>query len=68
MNRFDGGQLETLLGVRRNAGRTFAMLQAPQQRQADCAAVGVCEADGRQEIASLLPRLPVLPHAIVVAE
>ena len=43
-------------------------LQAPQQRRADCVAVGVFEADGSQETASLLPCQPVLPYAIAAAE
>jgi two-component system sensor histidine kinase KdpD len=57
------GRLKVFFGASAGVGKTFAMLQAARQRQADGSAVlvGVAETHGRKETAALLEGLDVLP-------
>jgi two-component system sensor histidine kinase KdpD len=57
------GKLKVFFGASAGVGKTFAMLQAARQRQADGSAVlvGVAETHGRKETAALLEGLDVLP-------
>jgi two-component system sensor histidine kinase KdpD len=62
-HRSGRGQLKIFFGACAGVGKTFAMLQAARQRQAEGVAVGigVVETHGREETRQLIAGLPVLP-------
>jgi two-component system, OmpR family, sensor histidine kinase KdpD len=58
------GKLKIFFGMSPGVGKTFAMLQAARQKQAQgCEVViGVVETHGRQETEALLEGLPIMPR------
>ena len=61
------GQLKIFFGACAGVGKTYAMLQAARQLQAEGMAVGlgIVEAHGREETLELMQGLPVLPRRLV---
>src|SRR6202040_3693059 len=58
------GKLKIFFGMSPGVGKTFAMLEAARQKQAQgCEVViGVVETHGRQETEALLEGLPIMPR------
>lgn len=58
------GKLKIFFGMSPGVGKTFAMLQAARQKQADgCeVVVGVVETHGRKETEALLEGMPIMPR------
>ena len=58
------GKLKIFFGMSPGVGKTFAMLQAARQKQAQgCEVViGIVETHGRQETEALLEGLPIMPR------
>src|SRR3982074_118045 len=58
------GKLKIFFGMSPGVGKTFAMLQAARQKQAEgCeVVVGIVEAHGRKETEALLEGMPIMPH------
>src|ERR1700752_1427276 len=58
------GKLKIFFGMSPGVGKTFAMLQAARQKQAQgCeVVVGIVETHGRQETEALLEGLPIMPR------
>ncbi len=58
------GQLKIFFGACAGVGKTYAMLQAAHQRQAEgvAVAIGVVETHGRRETEALTEGLPILPR------
>ncbi|MDL2400934.1 sensor histidine kinase [Rhizobium mayense] len=65
-HRSKRGQLKIFFGACAGVGKTFAMLQAARQLQADGVAVGigVVETHGRKDTQELTSGLPILPRKI----
>ncbi|MBI0533299.1 MULTISPECIES: sensor histidine kinase [unclassified Sphingomonas] len=63
------GQLKIFFGACAGVGKTFAMLQAARQAQADGVRVGVgiVETHGRKETEALVAGLPILPRRALPA-
>src|SRR5258707_11602678 len=58
------GKLKIFFGMSPGVGKTYAMLQAARQKQADgCeVVVGVVETHGRKETEALLEGMPIMPR------
>jgi len=58
------GKLKIFFGMSPGVGKTFAMLQAARQKQAEgCeVVVGIVEAHGRKETEALLEGMPIMPR------
>src|SRR5260370_16910422 len=58
------GRLKIFFGMSPGVGKTFAMLQAARQKQAEgCeVVVGIVEAHGRKETEALLEGMPIMPR------
>src|ERR1700737_5422484 len=61
------GKLKIFFGMSPGVGKTFAMLQAARQKQAEgCeGVVGVVETHGRKETEALLEGMPIMPRTQV---
>src|SRR5262245_11903125 len=61
--RSDRGQLKIFFGACAGVGKTFAMLQAAQQRKSEGiqVGIGIVETHDREDIRHLLAGLPMLP-------
>jgi two-component system sensor histidine kinase KdpD len=59
------GKLKIFFGMSPGVGKTYAMLQAARQKQAEgCAVVvGIVETHGRKETEALLEGMPIMPRA-----
>jgi two-component system, OmpR family, sensor histidine kinase KdpD len=59
------GKLKIFFGMCPGVGKTYAMLQAARQKQADgCeVVVGIVETHGRKETEALLEGMPIMPRA-----
>src|SRR6267142_1353597 len=59
------GKLKIFFGMSPGVGKTYAMLQAVRQKQADGreVVVGIVETHGRKETETLLEGLPIMPRA-----
>src|SRR5258708_6969599 len=58
------GKLKIFFGMSPGVGKTYAMLQAARQKQADgCeVVVGIVETHGRKETEALLEGMPIMPR------
>src|SRR6476661_4264229 len=61
------GKLKIFFGMSPGVGKTYAMLQAARQKQADgCeVVVGIVETHGRKETEALLEGMPIMPRTQV---
>ena len=61
------GKLKIFFGMSPGVGKTYAMLQAARQKQADgCeVVVGIVETHGRKETEALLEGMPIIPRTQV---
>src|SRR5262252_4336950 len=59
-----GGKLKIFFGMSPGVGKTYAMLQASRQKQAEgCeVVVGIVETHGRKETEALLEGMPIMPR------
>ena len=59
------GKLKIFFGMCPGVGKTYAMLQAARQKQAEgCeVVVGIVETHGRKETEALLEGMPIMPRA-----
>ncbi len=59
------GKLKIFFGMSPGVGKTYAMLQAARQKQAEgCeVVVGIVETHGRKETEALLEGMPIMPRA-----
>src|ERR1700676_94241 len=59
------GRLKIFFGMSPGVGKTYAMLQAARQKQAEgCeVVVGIVEAHGRKETEALLEGMPIMPRS-----
>src|SRR5216117_1214757 len=59
------GKLKIFFGMCPGVGKTYAMLQAARQKQAEgCEVViGIVQTHGRKETESLLEGMPIMPRA-----
>jgi two-component system, OmpR family, sensor histidine kinase KdpD len=59
------GRLKIFFGMSPGVGKTYAMLQAARQKQAEgCeVVVGIVETHGRKETEALLEGMPIMPRA-----
>src|SRR5438270_4764761 len=59
------GKLKIFFGMSPGVGKTFAMLQAARQKQAEGreVVVGIVETHGRKETEALLEGMPIMPRA-----
>lgn len=66
-HRSSRGQLKIFFGACAGVGKTFAMLQAARQLQAEGASVGIgiVETHGRKETEALIEGLPMVPLKLV---
>src|SRR6202790_95630 len=62
------GRLKIFFGMSPGVGKTYAMLQAARQKQAEgCeVVVGIVEAHGRKETEALLEGMPIMPRTQLV--
>src|SRR5438046_5329691 len=61
------GKLKIFFGMSPGVGKTYAMLQAARQKQAEgCeVVVGIVETHGRKETEALLEGMPIMPRTQV---
>ncbi len=59
-----GGKLKIFFGISPGVGKTYAMLLAAREKQADgCeVVVGIVETHGRKETEALLEGMPIMPR------